>query len=46
VLNTQQNFPDTCSARNNCGSQELAGPEVPSYDLHELVELIAALGEE
>ena len=46
VLNTQQNYPDTCSARNNCRSQESAGPEVPSYDLHELVELIAALGEE
>ena len=46
VLSTQQNFPDTCSARNNCRSQESAGPEVPSYDLHVLVELIAALGEE
>jgi CubicO group peptidase (beta-lactamase class C family) len=46
VLNTQLNFPDTCSARNNCPSQQPAGPEVPSYNLYELVGLVAALGEE
>ena len=46
VLNTQLNFPDTCSARNNCPSLQPAGPEVPSYNLYELVGLVAALGEE
>ena len=45
VLNTRLNFPDTCTARNSCLADNGSGSRVPSYDLHALVELIAALGE-
>ena len=45
VLNTRLNFPDTCTARNSCLADSGSGSRVPSYDLHALVELIAALGE-
>ena len=45
VLNTRLNFPDTCTARNSCFTDNGSGSRVPSYDLHALVELSAALGE-
>ena len=42
-----ENFPNTCTARNSCdeaaGSLASSGPEVATYDLHALVELIADL---
>ncbi|NCF44046.1 MAG: serine hydrolase [Proteobacteria bacterium] len=50
VLNLQSgtlNFPDTCSGRNSCigvgGRQGSTGPQVPTYDLHDLVEMIVDL---
>ena len=45
VLNTRMNFPDACTARNSCSADNGSGSWVPGYDLHALVELIAALGE-
>ena len=45
VLNTRLNFSDTCTARNSCSADNGSGSRVPSFDLHALVELIAALGE-
>ncbi|MEM7363118.1 MAG: serine hydrolase [Pseudomonadota bacterium] len=35
------NFPDTCTGRNNCPTS--VGDEVPGYDEHTLVELLAQL---
>lgn len=45
ALNKRLNFPGTCTARNSCSADNGSGSRVPSYDLHTLVELIAALGE-
>ena len=50
VLNVKGNalnYPNTCKARNNCpaaGEDINSGNAVPTYDTHELVELIADLG--
>lgn len=44
------NFPNTCTGRNRCpaaaGEDVSAGPVVPTYDTHTLVELIVDLVQE